>query len=145
MRNFAAAVCEKIRQAPVKHLDETGLRVGTHAQWLRVAGTAGAHGLVHYRVSPRRGDVLAGAAHIVVHDHWTSYFQLPDVTHAMCNAHHLRELTALVDIDGEDWARRMRSLLRRLFHAVNLAQQKAASPTTMWLSTGSRPIPSPIS
>ncbi len=101
-RNFATAVCEKIRQAPVKHLDETGFKVGTQAQWLHVAGTAGADGLVHYRVSPRRGAVLAGAAHIVVHDHWTSYFQLPDVTHAMCNAHHLRELTALVDIDGED-------------------------------------------
>ena len=132
-RNFAAAVCEKIRQAPVKHLDETGIRVGTAAQWLHVAGTSGAHGLVHYRVSPRRGAVLAGAAHIVVHDHWTSYFQLPDVTHAMCNAHHLRELTALIDIDGEDWARRMRSLLRRLCHAVNLARDKtvALRPATI--------------
>lgn len=132
-RNFAAAVCEKIRQAPVKHLDETGFRVGTQAQWLHVAGTAGADGLVHYRVSPRRGAVLTGAAHIIVHDHWTSYFQLPDVTHAMCNAHHLRELTALVDIDGEDWARRMRSLLRRLCHAVNLAREKtvALRPATI--------------
>jgi transposase len=126
-QNFAAAVCEKIRQAPVKHLDETGFRIGTQAQWLHVAGTAGDHGLVHYRVSPRRGAVLTGAANIVVHDHWTSYFQLPDVTHAMCNAHHLRELTALVDIDGEDWARRMRSLLRRLCHAVNLAREKAGA------------------
>lgn len=126
-RNFAAAVCEKIRRAPVKHLDETGFRVGTQAQWLHVAGTAGADGLVHYRVSPRRGAVLAGASQIVMHDHWTSYFQLPDVTHALCNAHHLRELTALVDIDGEDWARRMRGLLRRLCHAVNLARAKTAA------------------
>lgn len=126
-RNFAAAVCEKIRQAPVKHLDETGFQIGTQAQWLHVSGTAGDQGLVYYHVSPRRGAVLAGAANIVVHDHWTSYFQLPDVTHALCNAHHLRELTALVDIDGEDWARRMRSLLRRLCHAVNLAREKAGA------------------
>jgi len=32
----------------------------------------------------------------------------------------LRELTALVDIDGEAWARRMRALLRGLCHEVNL-------------------------
>jgi transposase len=137
-RNFAAAVCEKIRRAPVKHLDETGFRIGTQAQWLHVAGTAGDHGLVHYTVSPRRGAVLTGAAHIIVHDHWTSYFQLPDVTHALCNAHHLRELTALVDIDGEDWARRMRSLLRRLCHAVNLAREKTGALRPATISTAER-------
>ncbi|MGY4458223.1 transposase [Bradyrhizobium sp. LB13.1] len=73
-QDFAAAVCEQIRRAPVKHLDETGFWVGATPQWLHVAGTAGINGLVHYRVSPRRGEVLTQAAHIVVHDHWTSYF-----------------------------------------------------------------------
>lgn len=128
-QNFAAAVCEKIRQAPVKHLDETGFWVGSKPQWLHVAGTPGVDGLVHYRVSPKRGDVLAQAAHIVVHDHWTSYFQMSGVTHALCNAHHLRELTALVDIDGEAWARRMRRLLRRLCHEVHLARERPAGQT----------------
>ena len=128
-QDFAAAVCEKIRLAPVKHLDETGFWVGSKPQWLHVAGTAGADGLVHYRVSPKRGDVLAQAAHIVVHDHWTSYFQMSGVTHALCNAHHLRELTALVDIDGEAWARRMRGLLRCLCHEVNLAPERPAEQT----------------
>lgn len=125
-KDFAAAVCEQIRHAPVKHLDETGFRVGATQQWLHVAGTGGSGGLVHYRVSPKRGDVLKQAAHIVVHDHWTSYFQMPGVTHALCNAHHLRELTALVDIDGEPWARRMRGLLRDLCHEVNLAPERPA-------------------
>lgn len=128
-QDFAAAVCEKIRQAPVKHLDETGFWVGRQPQWLHVAGTDGADGLVHYRVSPKRGDVLAQAAHIVVHDHWTSYFQMSGVTHALCNAHHLRELTALVEIDGEAWARRMRRLLRRLCHKVNLVREHPAGQT----------------
>lgn len=128
-QDFAAAVCEKIRQAPVKHLDETGFWAGGKPQWLHVAGTAGSDGLVHYRVSPKRGDVLAQAAHIVVHDHWTSYFQMSGVTHALCNAHHLRELTALVDIDDEAWARRMRGLLRSLCHAVNPARERPADQT----------------
>ena len=117
--DFAAAVREKICRAPVKHLDETGFRMDAKQQWLHVACTSGPEGLVHYRVSSRRGAMLTGAAHIIVHDHWTSYFQMPGVTHAMCNAHHLRELTALVEIDGEVWAKRMRGLLRSLCHAVD--------------------------
>jgi transposase len=60
-------------------------------------------------------------AGIVVHDHWHPYYTLKNVLHALCNAHHLRELKALVEIEKEDWARRMQRLLRRACHAVNLA------------------------
>ena len=60
---------------------------------------------------------------IVVHDHWKPYYTLRGVLHALCNAHHLRELQALIDIEHEDWARRMRTLLRRGCHAANLARQ----------------------
>ena len=59
---------------------------------------------------------------IVVHDHWHPYYTLTGVRHALCNAHHLRELKALVEIEKEDWARRMQRLLRRTCHAVNLAR-----------------------
>jgi len=34
------------------------------------------------------------------------------VLHALCNVHHLRELKALVEIEKEDWARKMQRLLR---------------------------------
>jgi transposase len=46
------------------------------------------------------------------------------VRHALCNAHHLRELKALVEIEREDWARRMQRLLRRACHAVNHAREQ---------------------
>jgi transposase len=46
---------------------------------------------------------------------------MPGVLHALCNAHHLRELKSLIDIEKEDWARRMAHLLRRACHAANLA------------------------
>ena len=44
--------------------------------------------------------------------------------HALYNAHHLRELKALVEIEKEDWARRMQRLLRRACHATNLARDR---------------------
>ena len=32
--------------------------------------------------------------------------------HALCNAHHLRELQALTEIDGKAWARPMQDVLQ---------------------------------
>jgi hypothetical protein len=46
------------------------------------------------------------------------------VLHALCNAHHLRELKARVEIENEEWARKMQKLLRRACHAVNRAHER---------------------
>jgi transposase len=59
-----------------------------------------------------------------VHDHWKPYYIMGSVLHALCNAHHLRELKALVELDQEDWARKMQILLRRACHVVNLAREQ---------------------
>jgi transposase len=59
-----------------------------------------------------------------MHDHWKPYYTLKGVLHALCNAHHLRELKALVEIEREDWARKMQTLLRRTCHATNLAREQ---------------------
>jgi transposase len=118
-QSFAVAVRDQVAAAPVKHMDETGFRTGGKTQWLHVASTVL---LTFYRVSAKRGSLLANVAGIVVHDHWKPYYTLKGVLHALCNAHHLRELKALVEIEKEDWARRMQRLLRRACHAVNLAR-----------------------
>ena len=120
-QGFAAAVRDRVAAAPVKHLDETGFRIGGKTQWLHVASTVL---LTFYRVSARRGSLLADLTGIVVHDHWKPYYTLTGVLHALCNAHHLRELKALVEIEKEDWARRMQRLLRRACHVVNLAREQ---------------------
>jgi transposase len=49
---------------------------------------------------------------------------MTDVLHGLCNAHHLRELKALIEFDREDWARKMQILLRRTCHAINLARER---------------------
>jgi len=101
--------------------DETGFRIGGRTQSLHIASTGL---LTFYRVSARRGSLLAGFIGIVVHDHWKPYYTMPGVRHALCNAHHLRELKALIEIEKEDWALSMQGLLRRACHAANLARQR---------------------
>ena len=122
---FAEAVGERVKAAPVKHLDETGFRIGGRTQWLHIACTVW---LTFYRVSPQRGSLLSAVVGIVVHDHWKPYYTMEGVLHALCNAHHLRELQALVDIEKEEWARRMQRLLRRACHATHLARGVPLDP-----------------
>ncbi len=80
--------------------------------------------LTFYRVCAKRGSLLAHVKGIIVHDHWKPYYTMQGVLHALCNAHHLRELKALVEIEREDWARKMQRLLRRACHAANLARER---------------------
>jgi transposase len=121
LRGFAATVRDLVAGAPVKHMDETGFRIGGKTQWLHVASTAL---LTFYRVCAKRGSLLTNVAGIVVHDHWKPYYTMQGVRHALCNAHHLRELKALVEIEKEEWARKMQRLLRRACHAANLARER---------------------
>jgi transposase len=101
-QDFAEALRNHVAAAPVKHMDETGFRIGGKTQWLHVASTAW---LTFYRTAAKRGSLLANVTGIVVHDHWKPYYTMTGVLHALCNAHHLRELKALVEIEKEDWAK----------------------------------------
>jgi len=121
LKDFVTAVRDIVVGAPVKHMDETGFRIGGKTQWLHVASTAW---LTFYRVCAKRGSLLANVVGIIVHDHWKPYYTMPGVLHALCNAHHLRELKALVDIEKEDWARKMQRLLRRACHVASLARER---------------------
>jgi len=105
--------------APLKHLDETGLRVNKDLLWLHVVCTPA---LTHYRVG-MRGEMLSGVSGIIVHDFYKSYYTLSDVEHVLCGAHLLREQQALVDIEKEPWAGRMQALLRGACHATNVARR----------------------
>ncbi len=123
-QGFAAAVGDHVAAAPVKHRDETGFRIGGKTRWLHIASTVW---LTFYRVSPKRGSLLANVLGIVVHDHWKPYYTLTDVLHALCNAHHLRELQALIELEKEDWSRKRQRLLRRACHAANRGREQGVT------------------
>jgi transposase len=55
------------------------------------------------------------------------HYTLPDVEHALCNAHHLRELKALIEIEKEPWAKKMFRLLLKANTAVQRAVAQGAS------------------
>jgi transposase len=106
-------LAQRVKAAAVKHSDETGFRIGGKLQWLHVVSTPLDS---WYRTAPTRKELesLSGIQGVVVHDHWKPYFQIPGVTHSLCNAHHLRELYALSTIEQESWATAMSRLLHLL-------------------------------
>lgn len=64
--------------------------------------------------------ILPNSNGILCHIHWKPYFTY-GCTHALCNAHHLRELERALEQDDHDWATQMKSL----FEAINTAVPEA--------------------
>ena len=124
-------------KAEVAHFDETGVRIRVKTHWLHQAGT---QSLTFYAHHEKRGREALDAIGILpafsgtsVHDGFSSYFTYQQCVHALCNAHLLRELTALHEQDThhhhhhhqqqqqqqqQQWAGRMIELLREIETAV---------------------------
>ena len=113
-----------VKHEPVTHFDETGMRVDGSLNWMHTAGTE-TH--CYYWLGTSRGDVMEDATGIAVHDHWPSYLsRQPDVHHAFCLAHLVRECKGLAE-SGETWAKEMTSLL---YEIIRLDQQGSSLSAT---------------
>ena len=97
-----------LAKTAIKHLDESGLKVDKHMHWLHVLSNEQA---TYYHIDRKRSIVWQDLTGIIVHDHWSPYFKIEGVEHALCNAHHLRELQGIIDLYEEPWASKMRDLL----------------------------------
>jgi transposase len=120
-----AAIKEGVTAAAVAHFDETGVHLHGKTGWLHVACTAL---LTHYAIHAKRGQHAMVAIGILthflgraVHDGLASYQLFVQCLHALCNAHHLRELTFVEEQLGQHWAGDLKQLLREMKRAADAA------------------------
>ncbi|MFN4869200.1 MAG: transposase, partial [Pseudanabaena sp.] len=71
-------------------------------------------------------DILPNFDGISVHDGLSSYAQY-DCKHALCNAHHLRELIFIVERYQQPWAELMLSLLVEIKDQIGVAKTDGIS------------------
>lgn len=125
LEGFTAAVRAQLAAAPVAHFDETGGRVAGKLRWVHVAATDTL--TMYHRASGRgkdsidAGGVLPGFTGVAVHDGLTSYRRY-EVTHALCAAHHLRELAGIAEATGQEWPTQVADLLVEIHKAVETAK-----------------------
>ena len=120
----------RLQAAAVAHFDETGINIGGQRAWLHVASTAGLTLYGPHRQRGRGGmdalGVLPGFGGTAVHDSYASYRRY-GCGHALCNAHLLRELQAVVEQGGQGWARQLQRLLGRMKQAAERARAAGAA------------------
>ncbi len=121
-----AAIKAALQRAPVLHSDETGVRRAGTLAWAHVASTKR---LTHYAIHAKRGTaatdaigILPGYTGVSVHDGWVPYRAYQQCRHALCNIHHLRELTFLEEQYQQGWAKEFKALLLAVKAAVDQAR-----------------------
>jgi transposase len=122
-------LAERIRapllQQVVLHADETGINVNGVRHWLHCASSTS---WTWFTVHRQRGTeamedagILPGYQGVLCHDHWKPYYTYDQCRHALCNAHHLRELERAQVQDGKHWAEDLKNLLLEINDKVDEA------------------------
>ena len=111
----------QLARSDLMHADETGINIGGKRYWLHCASNTS---LTWFYPHTKRGTeamdeigILPFFKGVLCHDHWKPYYHY-GCTHALCNAHHLRELERAWEQDQQQWAKEMQVLLIELAKAV---------------------------
>ncbi len=122
LEGFQSWLVSALAESPVMHADETGINIGGKRHWLHCNSNSL---LTYYYPHAKRGKqamdemgVLPHYSGTLCHDHWKPYYRY-DCTHALCNAHHLRELERAWEQDKQQWAKQMQGLLCEINTAVH--------------------------
>ena len=112
---------QQLIASSLAHADETGINVDGQRIWLHSVSNAQ---WTYFHPHAKRGTeamgVLPKFRGVLCHDHWKPDYTY-SCTHALCNAHHLRELQRAFEQDGQRWAQRMKALLEEMNKAVKQA------------------------
>lgn len=111
-----ARIDSHILNSDVNNADETGLRVEGTLHWAHVLCNGS---FTHIFLNAKRGwpgmadiGLLPQFHGILEHDCWAPYWSVPGVTHAVCCAHLLRELTGIAENNPEfTWPKAFKDLL----------------------------------
>ena len=121
LASFGQWAKSQLANSDLMHADETGINVGGKRHWLHCASNAS---VTWFYPHARRGSeamdamgILPFFKGVLCHDHWKPYYHYPCI-HALCNAHHLRELERAWEQDQQQWAKQMQGLLIDIAKAV---------------------------
>jgi transposase len=131
LRPVEEAIKGALTHAAVLHNDETGVRRAGALAWAHVSCTSR---LTHYAIHAihaKRGSeatdsigILPHFTGVSVHDGWKPYRHYRACRHALCNIHHLRELTFLEEAYQQTWAKDLKALLLEMKTAVEQARTR---------------------
>ena len=114
-----------LSQSTKLHVDETGINIDGKRRWLHCASnTQWAHFTPHAKrgvEAMEAAGILPDFKGVLCHDHWKPYYRFKNCQHALCNAHHLRELTRAHEQDKQVWAGKLKVFLE----LANRTVQKA--------------------
>lgn len=126
------AIKGAIHCAPVIHTDETGTYIDGKRMWKHTYGTPD---FTFYFCHPQRGGKAVDAQAVLpvpggrlMHDGAHAYLDI-ECLHALCNAHHLRDLVFIKEQFKQRWAGTMIKHLCRIKRTVDRA--KAAGRTSL--------------
>ena len=122
--NQEGVVKEQLISSSVVNFDETGINVDKKRIWLHSScNELWSYFYPHAKRGKEAMDdinILPNFEGTACHDHWWPYFQY-SCFHSLCNAHHIRELEAVIEQEKHQWAQSMLDLLVK----INQAKQDA--------------------
>ncbi|PIC05352.1 IS66 family transposase, partial [Anoxybacillus flavithermus] len=105
----------------ILHVDETSLRINGKLAWVHVACTSRYTYLASHASRGKKATddigILPRYQGTMMHDGFGTYPRYTKATHALCHAHHLRELKGFIE-QGHTWASRMTTFLLAAKQAV---------------------------
>ncbi len=129
LESFEQWTKTQLSKSDLMHADETGINIGGKRHWLHCASSTS---LTWFYPHVKRGceamdeiGILPFFKGVLCHDHWKPYYHYK-CTHALCNAHHLRELERAWEQDQQQWAKTMKTLLTDIAKAVEDAGGRLA-------------------